>query len=195
MPDAGSTPDITGLLRRWQDGDAQALADLTPLVYRELHGIAVRYLSHERANHTLQSTALVHEAFLRLVDQNRVDWQSRTHFFGVAAQLMRRILVDHARRVGRVKRGADVVRISLDEGVDVAQAAATDPPDILMLDAALQELEALDVRQARIVELRFFAGLTIEETADAMQVSTGTIKREWAVARAWLYRHIAARPE
>ncbi len=181
MPDAGSTPDITGLLRRWQNGDAQALADLTPLVYR--------------GNHTLQSTALVHEAFLRLVDQNRVDWQSRTHFFGVAAQLMRRILVGHARRVGRAKRGADVVKISLDEGVDVAQTAATDPPDILMLDAALQELEALDVRQARIVELRFFAGLTIEETADAMQVSTGTIKREWAVARAWLYRRIAARPE
>ena len=194
MPDAGSTPDITGLLRRWQSGDAQALADLTPLVYRELHGIAVRYLSHERANHTLQSTALVHEAFLRLVDQNRVDWQSRTHFFGVSAQLMRRILVDHARRVGRVKRGADVVKISLD-GIDVGQAPAADPPDILMLDAALQELEALDARQARIVELRFFAGLTIEETADAMQVSTGTIKREWAVARAWLYRRIAARPE
>ncbi|HEY2435077.1 MAG TPA: sigma-70 family RNA polymerase sigma factor [Vicinamibacterales bacterium] len=195
MADSSSGADITTLLRRWQEGDAQALTDLTPLVYRELHGIAVRYLSRERTGHTLQSTALVHETFLKLVDQNRVDWQSRTHFFGVAAQLMRRILVDHARRTGRVKRGAHVLKVSLDDNVDAAGTDALDPADILTLDEALVALEAVDPRQCRIVELRFFAGLTVEETAEAMKLSAGTIKREWAVARAWLYRQVTTGPE
>ena len=163
---AASPANITVLLRRWQDGDAKALAEVTPLVYRELHQIAARYLARERHNHTLQSTALVHEAFLRLVDQRRVDWQSRTHFFALAAQLMRRILVDHARHTSRLKRGALVPKLSLDD------------------------LERKDPRQARIVELRFFAGLTLEETAEALNLSTATIKREWTIARAWLFNRI-----
>ncbi|HMJ87531.1 MAG TPA: sigma-70 family RNA polymerase sigma factor [Vicinamibacterales bacterium] len=183
--------DITDLLRRWQGGDAEALNEVTPLVYRELHQIAVRFLSRERPDHTLQSTALVHEAFLKLVDQRRVDWQSRTHFFGLAAQLMRRILVDHARGAGRVKRGAGVATISLDDGTDAAAPHSSSPEDILTLDAALDELEQLDARQCRIVELRYFSGLTLDETADAMQLSPGTIKREWTIARAWLFRRIA----
>src|ERR1700704_4582623 len=186
--------DITNLLQRWRGGDARALDLVTPLVYRELHQIAVRYLARERPDHTLQSTALVHEAFLKLVDQRRVDWQNRTHFFGLAAQLMRRILVDHARATGRIKRGAGVPKISLDDGTDAAGLGGPDPADILTLDVALDELEHLDPRQCRIVQLRFFAGLTVEETADAMKLSTGTIKRDWAIARAWLYRRIAAEP-
>jgi RNA polymerase sigma factor (TIGR02999 family) len=187
--------DITDLLQRWQTGDAQALDEVTPLVYRELRQIAARYLARERHDHTLQSTALVHEAFLKLVDQDRVDWQSRTHFFGLAAQLMRRILVDHARGAGRVKRGAGVPKISLDDGAEGAASSGPDLADILTLDGALEELERLDPRQCRIVELRFFSGLTIEETADAMKLSPGTIKREWTVARAWLYRRITGEPE
>ena len=183
--------DVTDLLQRWQGGDARALDQVTPLVYRELHQIAVRYLSRERPDHTLQSTALVHEAFLKLVDQRRVDWQSRSHFFGLAAQLMRRILVDHARGAGRVKRGAGVAKTSLDDEADAAAPSGLVPEDILTLDAALDELEQLDPRQCRIVELRYFSGLTVEETADAMKLSTGTIKREWTVARAWLYRKIS----
>jgi RNA polymerase sigma factor (TIGR02999 family) len=149
-------------------------------------------LARARRDHTLQSTALVHEAFLRLVDQRRVDWQSRGHFFGLAAHLMRRILVDHARRVGRVKRGGDSPRVSLDQAGDVADAASAKTVDLHLLDTALRKLEALDATQGRIVELRFFGGLTIEETADFLGLSPMTIKRDWAVAKAWLYRELAA---
>jgi len=186
---AASPANITVLLRRWQDGDAKALAEVTPLVYRELHQIAARYLARERHNHTLQSTALVHEAFLRLVDQRRVDWQSRTHFFALAAQLMRRILVDHARHTSRLKRGALVPKLSLDESLE-SGSAGPDLANILSVDQALDDLERKDPRQARIVELRFFAGLTLEETAEALNLSTATIKREWTIARAWLFNRI-----
>ena len=185
--------DVTDLLRRWQGGDARALDELTPLVYRELHRIAGRHIANERPGHTLQATALVHEAFVRLVDQRRVEWQNRAHFFNLAATLMRRILVDHARRTHRLKRGADVKKVSLDEAATADGAGALDLADILTLDRALEDLHALDARQCRIVELRFFGGLTVEEIADAMSLSTGTIKREWTIARAWLYQRLAAK--
>lgn len=179
-----SRQDVTGLLQRWSGGDPAALESLMPIVYEELHGLAARYFSSERASHTLQATALVHEAFLRLVDQNRVAWQNRAHFFGIAAQLMRRVLVDHARRRAAAKRDAGVLRVELSE-VDSGARADRDP-EILALDEALKELEALDARQAQVVELRFFGGLTVEETAQVTQLSTATVKREWRTARAWL---------
>ena len=181
--------DITRLLREWQDGSAQALERLTPLVYRELHTLASRYLSRERRGHTLQATALVNEAYLKIAGQ-RSDWQSRAHFFGIAAQLMRRILVDHARRDGRAKRGGGATHLSL-EGIDPpSPSMPIDAIDIRALDAALVRLAAFDPNQARMVEMRFFGGMTIEETAEAMGSSSATIKREWAVARAWLYREL-----
>ena len=185
-----SPQDITSLLHRWRGGDRDALERLTPLVYDELRRMAARYLSHERSDHTLQRTALVHEAFVRLVDQRRVEWQSRAHFYGLAAQLMRRILVDHARRTGRVKRGADVARVSLDVAPEVPGADTIDPADAVALDEALTKLETMDPMQGRVVELRFFGGLTVEEAAEALGVSPTTVKREWAVAKAWLYREI-----
>ena len=193
MTGADATPDrdITDLLQRWKQGDAQALERLAPLVYAELRRIARRALARERRDHTLQSTALVHEAFLKLVDQRNVHWQSRAQFFGLAAQLMRRILVDHARRVGTSKRGGDAATISLEVAGDVPDATARHVADVFLLDAALRKLEAFDPGQGRVVELRFFGGLTIEETADLLGVSTMTIKRDWAVARAWLYRELA----
>jgi RNA polymerase sigma factor (TIGR02999 family) len=183
---------ITRLLQQWQAGEASALERLMPLVYRELHEIAARYLARERRDHTLQSTALVHEAFLRLVDQRQVDWQCRAHFFGLSARLMRRILVDHARRATRVKRGSGKATVYLDDTTQLADATASDPVDALTLDQALGELEAIDARQARIVELRFYGGLTVEETAEALDLSPATVKREWAMSRAWLYRRIRA---
>jgi RNA polymerase sigma factor (TIGR02999 family) len=189
--------DVTDLLHRWQGGDAQALDELTPLVYQELHRIAGRHIAHEHPGHTLQTTALVHEAFVKLVDQRRVEWQNRAHFFNLAATLMRRILVDHARSTHRLKRGADAPKVSLDEASGAAEASAPgglDLADILTLDRALDDLEKLDARQCQIVELRFFGGLTLEEIGDALSLSTGTIKREWAVARAWLYQRLAAKP-
>jgi RNA polymerase sigma factor (TIGR02999 family) len=186
--------DVTSLLHRWQGGDAQALDELTPLVYRELHRIAGRHVAGEYPSHTLQATALVHEAFLKLVDQRRVEWQNRAHFFNLAATLMRRILVDHARSTHRLKRGAAVPNLSLDELTTAGEASTLDLADILTLDRALEELHSLDPRQCQIVELRFFGGLTVEEVADAMTLSTGTIKREWAIARAWLYQRLAAKP-
>jgi RNA polymerase sigma factor (TIGR02999 family) len=188
--DEASHDDITDLLQRWKQGDADALERLAPLVYAELRRIAGRALAHERRDHTLQSTALVHEAFLKLVDQRRVNWQSRAHFFGLAAQLMRRILVDHARRVATSKRGGEAATISLEVAGDVP-AVSGHAADVFLLDAALRKLEAFDPGQGRVVELRFFGGLTIEETADLLGVSTMTIKRDWAVARAWLYRELA----
>jgi RNA polymerase sigma factor (TIGR02999 family) len=194
VDDVGSPADITSLLRRWQGGDARALDEVTPLVYRELHRIAARHLARETPGHLLQTTALVHETFLKLVDQRRVDWQNRTHFFGLAAHLMRRILVDHARRSGRKKRGAGVPAMALDDGVALELQGRLDLPDILTLDAALSDLERMDPRQCRVVELRFFGGLTVEQVAEAMDLSSGTIKREWALARAWLYQRLAGQP-
>ena len=192
MADAPGAPsDITNLLKRWQSGDAQALEDVTPLVYRELHQIASRYLSRERRDHTLQSTALVHEAFVKLVDQRRVDWQNRAHFFAIAAQLMRRVLVDYARRTGRVKRGGDVERVTLDDAlVPGPSGRGLALEDILSIDHALEELHQLDPRQSQIVEMRYFGGLTVEEIAETIGLSEGTVKREWVAARAWLYRRL-----
>jgi RNA polymerase sigma factor (TIGR02999 family) len=182
---------ITALLHRWQEGDGDARERLIPLVYTELHRMAARYLARERGGHTLQSTALVHEAYLKLVDQSRVGWQSRSHFFGLAAQMMRRILVDHARRARRLKRGSGVARVQLDEVRAAGAARVADPVDALTMDHALRELETIDTRQARIVELRFYAGLTVEEAAEVLELSPATVKREWAMARAWLYRRVA----
>jgi RNA polymerase sigma factor (TIGR02999 family) len=187
MQEAARRLDITRLLREWQGGSAEALERLIPLVYDELHRIASRHLSRERRDHTLQTTALLHEAYLKLAGQ-RDDWQNRAHFFGIAAQLMRRILVDHARRDGRVKRGGHAVHLSLDDADPSSPAAAMDAADVYALDRALSRLEGIDSQQGRVVELRFFGGLTIEETAVVMSLSAATIKREWAVARAWLYR-------
>lgn len=189
----GPTPphqDVTVLLQAWRAGNGQALEALMPLVYRELHLIAARYMSAERPGHVLQSTALVNEAFLKLVQQ-RVDWQSRAHFFAIAASAMRRILVDHARKSHSDKRGRAVVPAPLDEADPVAAPApAIDHVDAFSLDRALKKLEALDPQQGRVVELRFFGGLSVEETADVLGVSATTVKREWAVARAWLLRAI-----
>ena len=182
--------DITRLLREWQGGSADALERLIPLVYRELHALASRYFSAERRDHTLQATALVHEAYLKLAGQRDVDWQNRAHFFGIAARLMRRILVDHARSDRRVKRGGGVANVSLADVDAGASPEPLDPVDAHALDEALGRLETLDPQQGRVVELRFFGGLTVEETAQVMALSPATVKREWAVARAWLYREM-----
>ena len=181
---------ITRLLQEWRGGNAQALEQLMPLVYAELHSLASRYLSRERRDHTLQATALLHEAYLRMAGPRETDWQSRAHFFGVAAQVMRRILVDHARRDRRVKRGGGAPHLTLEDVDPAATPAPLDAVDAYALDQALSRLEALDPQQGRLVELRYFGGLTIEETALVMNVSTATVKRDWAVARAWLYREL-----
>jgi RNA polymerase sigma factor (TIGR02999 family) len=197
--------EVTQLLLRWRAGDEAALAALLPLVYEELRSLARRHLRHERDSHTLQRTALVHEAFLRIVDQRQVDWESRSQFYAIASQMMRRILVDHARRRCAAKRGdgaqhVDLEAVLLAEGrdVDAGRAAASPLPatepqiDFAAIDDALQRLEALDPQQGRLVELRFFGGLSIKETADIIGISPATVKREWAIARAWLQREIAA---
>jgi RNA polymerase sigma-70 factor, ECF subfamily len=194
MEKVARRPDITGLLQEWQCGSAEALDRLIPFVYDELHTLASRYLSRERRDHTLQTGALVNEAYLKLAGQRGVDWQNRAHFFGIAAQLMRRILVDHARRHSRVKRGGHTVHLSLDDADPSSPPAAVDAIDVYALDGALSRLEARDPQQGRVVELRFFGGLTIEETAVVTGLSSATIKREWAVARAWLYRELT-KPE
>ena len=189
LQDMAPRHDVTALLDEWSRGDRAALGQLLPLVYAELRRIAARQLGKERAGHTLQPTALVHEAYLRLVDQRRVDWQNRAHFFGVAAQIMRRILVDHARRHAAGKRGDGAQRISIDDAHDVAAAAAL---PIVTLDHALDRLEKIDADLARIVELRAFGGLTIEEAAHVLDVSPSTAKRDWRTARAWLNRELGA---
>jgi RNA polymerase sigma factor (TIGR02999 family) len=191
MQGESGNPEITRLLRDWQGGSGPALERLIPLVYDELHALASRHLSRERRGHTLQTTALVNEAFLKLADQRRVDWQSRAHFFGIAAKLMRRILVDHARRDGRAKRGGGAAHLSLDDVDPPSPKPPVDAVDACALDAALSRLEALDPQQGRVVELRFFGGMTIEEAAVVMRLSSATIKREWTLARAWLYRELA----
>ena len=182
-----SPPNVTALLGDWSRGNRAALNQLLPLVYAELHRVAARQLRNERADHTLQPTALVHEVFIRLVDQRHVDWQNRAHFFGVAANIMRRILVDHARRHRASKRGEGVRCVSIDEAQDVA--AANEMP-ILALDHALERLATLDGELAKIVELRAFGGLTIEEAAHVLGVSPSTAKRAWRTARAWLNREL-----
>ena len=186
--DRRPTADITQLLRDWQGGNRDALDRLVPLVYDELHMIAARYLSGERPGGTLQTTALVNEAYLKLVDQHRVDWQNRAHFFAIAARIMRRILIDDARRRLREKHGGDVVRVAIDDVPIAAPAAPVDALDLLELERALVEFEQIDPDQARIVELRFFGGLTVEETAAVVGSSPATVKREWATAKGWLHR-------
>ncbi len=182
----GSVPDVTQLLVNWSKGDQSALDELMPLVYGELRRLAGAYLRRERSNHTLQSTALVHEAFMRLVNQHDVQWRNRAHFYAIAAQMIRRILVDYARSQHAEKRGSGAIKLELDEAMAVAQTG-TDI-DLLGLNDALDALAELDERQSRIVELRFFAGLSIEETAEVMHLSPASIKREWQTARAWLFR-------
>ena len=184
-----SPRDITALLGDWSRGNRTALNQLLPLVYRELRRAAARQLRNERADHTLQPTALVHEAYMRLVDQRHVDWQSRAHFFGVAAQLMRRILVDHARRHGASKRGDGVCCVSIDDAKDVA---SPNEMHVLVFDHALDRLEQMDSELAKIVELRAFGGLTIEEAAHVLSVSPSTAKRSWRTAKAWLNRELGS---
>jgi RNA polymerase sigma factor (TIGR02999 family) len=179
--------DVTGLLQAWGGGDAAALDQLVPVVYDELHRQAQRYLRRETPGHTLQTTALVHEAYLRLVDQREARWENRAQFFGVAAQAMRRILVDHARRHQAAKRGGSAIQVPYEEE---AVAAVESEVDVVALDDALTWLAALDPQQARVVELRYFTGLGIEETAEALGISPATVKREWAMARAWLKREL-----
>jgi len=174
---------VTGLLIDWGNGDRGALDRLMPLVYEELRGIARRHLSLERYPQTLQSTALVHEAYVRLIDQNRVEWRDRAHFFAVSARLIRRILLDHARRRYAVKRGGAAQRLTLE---DVASPVRQNL-DVIALDQALDCLAQLDSTQAQVVELRFFTGLTIAETAEALKISTATVERDWITARAWLF--------
>jgi len=184
-----SARDVTALLGDWSRGERTALNQLLPLVYAELRRVARRQLGKERADHTLQPTALVHEVFIRLVDQRQVDWKNRAHFFGVAANLMRRILVDHARRHAARKRGDGMRRVSIDEAQDVA--APKDMP-VLALDHALDRLERVDAELAKIVELRAFGGLTIEEAAHVLGVSPSTAKRDWRTAKAWLNRELGS---
>jgi RNA polymerase sigma-70 factor, ECF subfamily len=183
-----SSHDVTELLNAWRKGDNDALEKLIPVVYAELHRLASRYMRKEDRAHTLQTTALVHEAYCRLVDQKEA-WQNRAHFFGIAAQLMRRILVDHARSHLRIKRGAGAQRISLDEQAIVPETES-DLAQVITLDVALKQLAELDSKKSRIVELKFFGGLTMEEIATVEQLSVRTIHREWRKAKAWLYRAI-----
>lgn len=183
----GDTPDITELLVAWSDGDAGALEQLVPLVDRELQQLAHHYMSREAAGHPLQTTAVVNEAFVRLIDGGRVRWQSRAHFFAVSARLMRRILVDVARARKKLKRGGDAVWISLDQAPEIPQATSA---ELMALDDALTALAAFDARKGRVVELRFFGGLTIAETAAVLGVSPITVTRDWDLARAWLAREM-----
>jgi RNA polymerase sigma factor (TIGR02999 family) len=187
MSDEAAPPDVTSLLRAWNDGRAEALDELMPVVYAELHRLARASLRGERMGHTLQATALVNEAYVRLAGQTRIRWQNRAQFFGTAAQFMRRILVDHARDRLSAKRGGGALRVELEEAV---LATSERGIDLLALDAALERLERLDARQSRLVVLRFFGGLTIEEVAAVLEVSPATAKREWVTARMWLRREL-----
>lgn len=182
-----SGDDVTERLVAWSRGDRAALDSLMPVVYAELSRLARAYLSRERREHTLQTTGLVHEAYVKLVDQKRVQWQNRAHFFGVAAQLMRRILIDHARARSAQKRGRAAVTVSLDEAPEIA---SDHDEGLVELDEALQRLGELDPRQARIVELRYFGGLSVEDVGLVMELSPTTVKREWSMAKAWLYKEL-----
>jgi RNA polymerase sigma factor (TIGR02999 family) len=180
--------DVTGLLRRWSDGDGAAGAELTPLVYDELRRLAHRYLRRERADVSLRSTDLVHEAYLRLIDQKEAHWHDRAHFFAVSGRIMRHILVDYARTRLREKHGAGVTMLVLNEAIDLPEQRSF---DLIALDDALEGLAKLDPQQSRVVELRFFAGLSVEETAAALRISRATVNRDWVTARAWLIREMA----
>ena len=185
---ASSPQEVTQLLVAWSNGDRAALDRLMPLVYGELHRLAHHYMTRERPGHSLQTTALVNEAYLRLVDQKQVHWKNRAHFFGIAAQLMRRILVDDARNRARAKRGGNALNVSFDEGATVALGRAT---ELIALDDALLELAAIDPRRSQVVELRFFGGLSVAETAEVLGISPNTVVRDWNMAKAWLYREVS----
>ena len=180
--------ELTELLAAWSDGEEEALEKLAPLVHAELYRLAKRYMNRERPDHLLQTSALINEAYIRLIDWKNVRWQNRAHFFGVAAQMMRRILVDFARRRPRVDHEKEAVRMSLDEAMTISTEK---DPDLLLLDEALESLAKMDQRKSRIVELRFFGGLSIEETAEVMRLSSITVIREWNKAKAWLYRELS----
>jgi RNA polymerase sigma-70 factor, ECF subfamily len=186
MPGKLSTDDISTLLRAWSEGDQSALERLTPAVYDELRRLAHHYMKGERAGHSLQTTALVNEAYMRLVDFTRMQWQDRAHFFAVSARVMRRILVDRARRQN-VKRGADVRHVPLE---DVAVVGGDRTGDLVALDDALNALARLDARKVHIIEMRFFGGLSVEETAEVLKVSPATVRRDWSIAKMWLYREL-----
>ena len=186
--DASGSGDVSQLLRAWSEGDRSALDRLTPIVYEELRRLAGRYLRGERAGHSLQTTALVNEAYMRLVDYRRMQWQDRAHFFAVSAQLMRRILVEHARR-HNLKRGGGVQHVSLEQAAVVGGGRAE---DLVALDEAMKELARMDARKAQVVELRFFGGLSVEETAESLKISSVTVMRDWSTAKAWLYREMTS---
>lgn len=181
--------DVTTLLIDWSNGDRSALDRLMPLVYDQLRHMAARYMHQENPGHTLQSTALVHEAYFKLIDQDRVQWRNRAQFFGVAAQMLRRILVDHARTAKAQKRGGVAQKLSLDEAMDTPGMREL---DLIALDDALVALAEIDPQQSRVIEMRFFAGLTVEETAEALDISPATVKRDWVTAKAWLFRELNA---
>jgi len=175
--------EVTELLKKWSDGDQTALETLMPVVYDELHRLAHQHMQRERPDHLLQTSALINEAYVRLVDQPQIRWENRNHFFGIAARLMRRILVDEARKRNAAKRGGSLIQVPLDEATSLADEQSA---NVAALEAALKMLETIDARQGQIVELRFFGGLSIEETANVLQVSPGTVMRDWTFARAWL---------
>ena len=187
---AEQTESITVMLKAWSEGDKSAADQLMPLVYDGLRKVAAQYLRKERKDHTLQPTALVHEAYLKLIDISHVNWQDRAHFFAAASQMMRHILVDHARARAADKRGGDVERVELDAAISLAERGGEENVDLLALDDALDRLAEFDAQQSRLVELRFFGGLTIEETAHVLGVSPATVKREWTLAKTWLYRRM-----
>ena len=187
--DVSPKSDVTNLLVAWSNGDSSALDQLLPVVYQELRRLARHYMAQERAGHTLQATALVNEAYLRLVDVNRVRWQNRAHFFAVAAQMMRRVLVEFARSRSRQKRGNDPQRLALDEVPEISQEKSS---DLVALDEALSALATVDARMSQVVELRFFGGLTVEETAEVLRVSPETVMREWNIAKVWLLRELSS---
>jgi RNA polymerase sigma factor (TIGR02999 family) len=182
---------VTGLLRAWSDGDEAALERLLPLVEAELRRLARTYMRRERQGHTLQTTALVNEAFIRLVDAQQIRWNDRAHFLGISARLMRRVLVDHARTQGYQKRGGGAQRVTFDEGLVVGDEPSV---NVLAIDRAMEGLAAVDPRKAKVVELRFFGGLSVEETADVLHLSTDTIKRDWRLAKDWLARELGGAP-
>lgn len=185
---ASKASKITEMLREWSGGKQEALDNLMPLVYDELHRQASRYLRKERQGHTLQTTALINEAYLKLIDQRNVNWESRSHFFAIAAQAMRRILVDYARTTHRKKRGGSDIKLPLAEAMLVA--ADENTVDLIALDEALNKLAERDKQQARVVELRYFSGLSLQETAEAMHISRSTVASDWSMAKAWLYREL-----
>ena len=185
-----SEGEVTRLLQGWRDGDRKALDSLLPLVYEELRRLAHFQLRNERQEHTLQSAALVHEAYLRMVGLNSLQWESRTHFFGIAAQVMRQVLVDYARRHGAAKRGGSVCKLSLDEAM-ISPLGKEKDVDVVALDEALLALARIDARQSRVVEMRFFAGLSLAEISEVLEVGPATVQRDWTAARAWLHREMS----